>query len=329
MDIDYRPNPAELDALMAPDRHGKKHSTQRRRYIQQMIKKHGFYRETRTDPQNLRRPEKLQKIVEERDINIRTIPWDMADWLVLLMLDNLVCGARLQKGRGFCLKPPTDKRIHDQSHNAFWRCWRHGGRPSTEEVTEIRRSTQQKRILGLKRSLAAKQILKRRMSDNTNHAANLRAGLYADCLLPGEEELLETIDVESLDDEIRITKIRLHRLQVMQARVEDALLETDPDKKRAKLEILTIQSESTVKREIAGGTTIGQEITSTFKVPDYHNKINGLQAELGRMVKARFNQLILKGADLSPEERAQKARDHLNALLNVHQAETEDADESD
>ena len=315
---------AEIDVLILPTMHGKKHSPARRRYIMKMLRAEGFWRKTDLhDIENRKRPEKLQKLMEEKGVKFRSVPFNMADWLVVMMLEHLICGARLPNKQGFCLKPPTDPEIYDQSHNAVWRCYTHGGRDRPEETREIHRGNAQKALRATRINNAASKIMKRTMKDVPNHSANMRSGFYSDCLLPGEAELIQTIDVDSLDEEIRMAKIRLRRLQCMQVRVDDAILELDPKKKAKKLELLSVQVESSIEREIAGSREISKKVNAKFAVPDYNAKINALQGELGRMVKTRFNQLLLKGADLSPEERAERARAHLNKIMDVHTSEIE------
>jgi hypothetical protein len=317
----------EVDILLSPARHGKKHPHDRAKYIKAQLRKHGPFRIVKK-PGIIHRPPKVRKVLEDRGVPQHYAPDDMADWLVVLMAEHHVCGRRLPRGKGFCLRPPTDERVYDQSHRYCARCWPHGGKEPTEKMRKAgkkqaeRIKKQRETAATAKETVEAMERMKSVGTDSSKAAQNFRHGLYVDALLPGEEDIYDNVDITSVDEEIRMAKIRLRRLQNAQAAIEDALLETDKVKKRAKLETLMTVFSRTTEKEYAGGTVVGRKEKIVNEIPDYHNKINSLQAELSRMVKQRFEQLLASGAgELSPEERAERARKHLDRIMGMHTSE--------
>jgi hypothetical protein len=320
---------AELDILMMPSKNGAKHPPERARYIKRQMKRHGFFRKVTDDPSNIRRSRKIKKLCEECGVRLNQIPSNMSDWLVVAVLEHLVCGARTKgsgQTEGFCLRPPTDTNVHDQKDKPFARCWTHGGRPQTDKNKAAIAKGLEKMHLGVKRKAAAKEILS--LGDDEEAKANLRHAFYVDQLLPGERELFDAVDIETLDDEIRMTKLRLRRLQIMQSRIDEALLEPSKKERTAKLKLLENVKTRKEKKTMVGSVVTEKEIDEEYVVPNYNNMINQTQSELARLVKQRYEQLLLinpTGAGTA-EEKAEAARRHLNLIMGLHTPDEEDSD---
>lgn len=195
-------------------------------------------------------------------------PDDMPPEQVRAVKAGRMCGAPLRKAGGYCKNPPAKK------HNKYipYRCKAHGaqrgGKPG-----------------------------------NMN---NLRHGLYAKALLPGEAELLEGVKPGNLDWEIRITKLRLMRALNAEKEQIEKLKSDNPE---SAFEVYESN------REVSTGADgKGSSIKRTQKshVVDFNNKINSLINQLVKLENQRY--VLMGGTDMTPEQRAHVANNILKEL---------------
>lgn len=197
-------------------------------------------------------------------------PEDMPDNIVVQVLAGKMCGARTRSKNAhtkYC-KNSQVIRPKDPNKPPPWRCKYHGG-GSTGPATDAK--------------------------------PNFSHGLYSNAILPGEEEIYERICEGKLDDEIKITKLRLIRALTAEARVEQKIAEEEDIESEMVCETIE-NSEGWNSEGPIGGTK------KTKKLPNYHRIINDIISSLIKLENQRYVMEGGQGNALTPEERAARAR---------------------
>lgn len=206
-------------------------------------------------------------------------PSDMPQWQVDLVIAGIICGGRLRNRHKnmYCMLEPVPNQValgRPKPHRCKW----HGGNvPSHLLLTPEMRNKW------------------------------VKHGIYADCLLPGEEEeykgILDT-GTNSLDYEIAITKIRLRRAikaerdqhQAKSIGENEAAMELTSVEYTEETEVNPLTQQPNARRK------------TERKLVDYGRAIHSVVLELGKLFQQKA---ILQGEDMSQEERARKAREAL------------------
>ena len=115
-----------------------------------------------------------------------TAPKDMPDWQAKLTCAGAMCGASLRYGVGYCRCTEVVKAASGVPPH---RCLAHGGRFTLDRP--------KLNIPGVKSN---------------------RHFLYHGVLLPGEEALVESMELDKLDDEILLVRVRLQRAMASESR---------------------------------------------------------------------------------------------------------------
>jgi len=152
-------------------------------------------------------------------------PADMPDKMVKQVLAGKVCGAKLVKG-GYCT---STKCVVNPNRPPPYRCKGHGGNNNSH--------TKPGETIGMKH------------------------GIYTDCMFDWEKDIYDQLNADSLDEEIKMTKLRLRR-----ALKADA--ERDPS------HLITI--EELLKRAPNGEMVV---------IERKRSKENGYSGEINRLVK--------------------------------------------
>lgn len=149
-------------------------------------------------------------------------------------------------------------------------------------------------------------------STNQAKAGNtiaLKHGLYSDAIRDDEIDLWERIEIGSLDDELKIARLRLRRLLMLQRKIEEKLELSDKD-----LEIEEIRTFSRT------GATGGAE--SVRRAKDYKSEIRNLLQLIGNLEKTRST---LGGGQGDPSALAREISEALTAIDDLDRPETGDA----
>ena len=198
-------------------------------------------------------------------------PEDMPDDMVVQVLAGKMCGALKRKITDPTKKYCRSRNVIQRSHGypPPFRCKLHAG-----ASTGPKRGTQN----------------------------NLKHGIYAQAVLPGEEELFEQIKVGTVDEEIQITKLRLVRAVKAEAEAEARLAEGE------KLDdlMVTEQREDSSGYGTEGPTASSKEIK---KLPDFKRIIGGIITQLVKLENQKHIMESSNGAGaITPEENAARAR---------------------
>ena len=159
-----------------------------------------------------------------------TAPPDMSDAMVKRVLKGKCCGGKL-RGGGYCKSKLV---VYADHRPPPYRCLEHGGSPS-----------------GGKKG---KQV-------------NLSHGIYTECMLEEEKELYDQLNIDSVDEEIKLTKLRLRRaLKADKLRDSSYMITTEEDliKKNGKWEVVgkKISTDDGYARVIHGITNQLVKLTS-------------------------------------------------------------------
>jgi len=128
----------------------------------------------------------------------------------------------------------------------------------------------------------------------------LKHGVYCKTLLDGEEAIVATVPIGSLDEEIVIAKIRLRRALLAE---RSQLLQLKHDVKAEREKALELES---TEREIADGKTIER---TRRRLVDHGAVIHNL---VNQIVKLENQRMLLKqGPVPTPEAQARIARELL------------------
>lgn len=218
---------------------------------------------------------KAERTIKRKGRSAIVLPDDMPDKVCLQVKQGKMCGAKCSKEakKIYC---ECRKTTANKERQPPYRCKFHGGANTGAP-------------------------------DDNKHA--LKTGIYADCLLPGEEEEFEALMNNDLRYEISITKLRLRRAIRAEKRVET--MEDDGEDLEREL-VLVEHSED--KGYGPEGPT--EHTKKVRKLPDYSRMINVLVNQLCKLQ----NQQLLKetGGDkeITPEQRA--------AIMRQALAEAED-----
>ena len=224
-------------------------------------------------------------------------PWqapdDMPDWMVIQCLAGKMCG---QKTRSAKAKNKYCKSVNVIPRANGWpppfRCRLHGGCATGP-------------------------------GKGTKNA--LKHGLYCQALLPGEEEIYGSFKVGNVDDEILMTKIRLRRALITEARIEGKLMHSEDIED----ELITEEIETSDTMNMEGGSS-SKKVKR--RLPDFKRVINGCIHQLVKLETQRIALNDSSQADLTPAERAEKAREFLaeakkSIIGELKQKKTDNIDE--
>jgi len=198
-----------------------------------------------------------------------TAPEDMPDRIAQQVLAGKMCGAE-RKGKTGVDKYCRSRAVIQRS-NGYpppFKCKHHGG-----ASTGPRAGTQN----------------------------NLKHGLYSNAILPGEEEIYAEIATGTVDEEIRITKLRLRRAIYVESRM--SIKHGEGEDCADELICESIEHSD-------GWNSLGPIGNKKIvkKLPDIKRTIHDIITQL---VKLENQKLVLEvggQGELSPEERAAKAR---------------------
>ena len=132
----------------------------------------------------------------------------------------------------------------------------------------------------------------------------LRHGFYVKALMPGEEDIFDKVPVGSLDNEIRIAKLRLRRILIAE---RDHLVSC---KKKSK-KIGALRLEEVTKTVVEGEVSI----TTKRRSPDYARLIKEGVHMVADLENKRF-QMAHAGEGLTAEEKAAAAREAMQEIIN-------------
>lgn len=202
-------------------------------------------------------------------------PEDMPLDLVELVRAGRACGAKKRSGPGYCRYAPVPGQA-EMGRQVPHRCKFHGGlSPGAPK-------------------------------GNKNA---LKHGVYTTALMDGEEEILARTEVDALDDEIRITKVRLRRALVEERIQREAALEDDPGALEEVMEVRETQDSSEQKgREEGGPDELKIRTSTTRGLRNAEVMVNAIVNQLVKLTQAKA---ALEGrglGDSTPEQRAAMAR---------------------
>lgn len=125
----------------------------------------------------------------------------------------------------------------------------------------------------------------------------LRHGIYSNALLPGEDEIWDSIELGKLDDELKLMRIRMRRLVEIQNKADAAMLTGDS---AAEIEAFQVEQlvQDTEKAVVGGGSqevTVGKNTKLTKTRRDYHAEIRQLARVIGDLELKRSE--IVKRTD--------------------------------
>ena len=146
---------------------------------------------------------------------------------------------------------------------------------------------------------------------------NLKHGIYANCLFDndkdfGDEKKIWTdLDINTLEDEIRLCKLRLRRAAIMQKKIHEQ------QEAMAAMELDEVQVDSTGK-----GDDSKQKGTKKFKRTNYERILNDIMLRLTNLIATQAG---LNNDDIDPKEKAKQIKD---AILAMEDSVPPNADES-
>ena len=189
-------------------------------------------------------------------------PEDMPDKMVVQVMAGKMCGAKT-KHRTYCKSRHV---IPSKSGLAPYRCRLHGGASSGPPL------------------------------GTRNHVTH---GLYCQAVLPGEEEAWDQIKAGELEEEVRVTKLRLRRAIIFEAELEQKLSEGED----VSDQMVTEQDE----QKIAFGMNGESYSKKVRRLPDVKKIIHDIVTQLVKLENQRT--IMQQGSlGLTPEEQAAKAR---------------------
>lgn len=132
---------------------------------------------------------------------------------------------------------------------------------------------------------------------NTNA---LRHGIYSDAILESELGIWDQIKLGELDDDIKLMRLRLRRLTIIQNKADEALMNGDTGRELESFQVESIVQD-TDKAMVGDGSqerTLGKSTKLTKTRRDYHAEIRQLGRTIAEMEFKRSE--ILKRLD--PED---------------------------
>lgn len=192
-------------------------------------------------------------------------PEDMPDKMVVQVMAGKMCGAKTRSGT-YCKSRHV---LPTKSGLAPFRCRLHGGLSSGPPLGTQNRVTH---------------------------------GLYCKAILPGEEDAWDMIRAGELEEEIRITKLRLRRAINFEAELERRLAEGEDVEDQ-----MVIESSD---EKVAFGMNGESYRKMIRRLPDVKRIIHDVVTQLVKLENQRT--IMQQGsAGLTPEEQAAKARDFI------------------
>lgn len=223
---------------------------------------------------------------------------DPDTWLEVVLGE--ICGMVDHKTGEICRAKPCAKSR--QTRDApYWPCRKH-----YRDVGETRQTT----------------ISARTKEGYEERVGALSAGrAYARCFNEEELSLVRDLDVDSVEAEIMVMKLRLVRTMQAENRQREALESNDKAMRASVLQLQEVKSE-------AGSDGIARR-TTVRRVIDYQTHINHIITQIVKLTHLQYTLNGNSSGELSPAERATMAREALKEATHLMGVLPDDDDTPD